>query len=62
MRRFWRAATMMWLAVVLALGAGCTNLRYYTTYRYEPVRKEKERAPIKEVEYLSGLFQEGGSW
>lgn len=62
----WRGARSLWVVLVLAalvaLGAGCANLRYYTTYRYEPVRTEVEKVPIKELEYASGLFQEGERW
>ncbi len=47
----------------LALGAaGCTNLRYYATYKYKHVRTEKVRKPLKQSQYLSGIFREGGSW
>lgn len=55
-------ARVLGLVAISVLGVGCTNLRYYTTYRYEPVRKEVEKVPLTEVEYLSGLFQDGGSW
>jgi hypothetical protein len=43
-------------------GAGCTNLRYYATYKYEHVRTEREKTPLPEKRYLSGIFKEQGKW
>jgi len=59
-RPFTRVVSML---AALALGAaGCTNLRYYATYRYDHARTEKVRTPLKQSEYLSGIFREGGAW
>ena len=60
-----RAPWAPWVLAVtaLALGAaGCTNLRYYSTYKYQHVRTETVRKPLKQHRYLSGIFREGGAW
>ena len=56
------ARLLLGVAAPIALGAGCTNLRYFTTYRYESPRLEIEKVPLKEKESLVGLFKDSRGW